>query len=109
MCLGAPQACGAFGSEGTRQSSLREEEEQDEEEDDEPPVPMTTRLRKHAEREREREQEQKTTETISVSDGEEDAGRPSQWNVEQVFSFINSLPGNTLQMELYIFLFSLYL
>ncbi|XP_056276706.1 polyhomeotic-like protein 3 isoform X2 [Pseudoliparis swirei] len=87
------RACGAFGSEGTRQSSLREEEEQDEEEDDEPPVPMTTRLRKHAEREREREQEQKTTETISVSDGEEDAGRPSQWNVEQVFSFINSLPG----------------
>ncbi|XP_034411860.1 polyhomeotic-like protein 3 [Cyclopterus lumpus] len=89
------RACGSFGSEGSRQSSLREEEEQDEEEDDEPPVPMTTRLRKHAEREREREkeQEQRMTETISVSDGEEDAGCPSQWNVEQVFSYINSLPG----------------
>ncbi|XP_068426361.1 polyhomeotic-like protein 3 isoform X2 [Clinocottus analis] len=93
------QACGSFGSEETRQSSLREEEEQDEEEEDEAPIPMTTRLRKHAEREREREreqereQEQRVTETISVSDGEEDAGRPSQWNVEQVFSYINSLPG----------------
>lgn len=58
---------------------------------------MTTRLRKQAERNREREQEraqeQRVTETISVSDGEEDAGCPSQWNVEQVFSYINSLPG----------------
>lgn len=33
------------------------------------------------------------TETISVSDGEDDVGCPSQWNVEQVFSYINSLPG----------------
>lgn len=51
---------------------------------------MTTRLRKQAERER----EQRTTETISVSDVDEAAGRPSQWNVEQVFSYISSLPGN---------------
>ncbi|XP_049888710.1 polyhomeotic-like protein 3 [Epinephelus moara] len=99
------QARRSFGSEETRQRSLREDEEQEEEEEDEPPVPMTTRLRKQAERERERErdqereqereQERRMTETISVSDGEEeeDAGCPSQWNVQQVFSFINSLPG----------------
>ncbi|XP_074545696.1 polyhomeotic-like protein 3 [Halichoeres trimaculatus] len=97
----------SFGSEETRQSSLREEEEKEDEEqeEDEVPVPMTTRLRKQAEtrrerekerekeRETEREEEQRVTETTSVSDGEEDGGRPSQWNVEQVFNFINSLPG----------------
>ncbi|XP_078120316.1 polyhomeotic-like protein 3 isoform X2 [Sander vitreus] len=89
------QARGSFGSEESRQSSLIEEEEQEEEEEDELPIPMTTRLRKQAERqrEREREQEQRMTETISVSDGEDDVGCPSQWNVEQVFSYINSLPG----------------
>uniref|UniRef100_A0A8C4IKK5 Polyhomeotic-like protein 3 n=1 Tax=Dicentrarchus labrax TaxID=13489 RepID=A0A8C4IKK5_DICLA len=93
------QARGSFRSEETRQISLREEEEQEDDEEDEPPVPMTTRLRKQAERQREREREQereqelRTTETISVSDGEEDVGCPSQWNVEQVFSFISSLPG----------------
>ncbi|XP_044076970.1 polyhomeotic-like protein 3 isoform X2 [Siniperca chuatsi] len=89
------QTHGSFGSEETHQSSRREEDEQEEEED-EPPVPMTTRLRKQAERERqrEREQEQRMTETICVSDGEEeDVGCPSQWDVEQVFSYINSLPG----------------
>ncbi|XP_026230960.1 polyhomeotic-like protein 3 [Anabas testudineus] len=80
------------GSEETQRSSLREEEEEEQEED-EPTVPMTTRLRKQAERERDRERERRTTEMISVSDGEEDAGRPSQWNVEQVFSYISSLPG----------------
>ena len=32
------------------------------------------------------EREQGIPETISVSDGEEDVGRPSQWNVQQVFS-----------------------
>ncbi|XP_034742588.1 polyhomeotic-like protein 3 isoform X1 [Etheostoma cragini] len=89
------QARRLFGSEESRQSSLIEEEEQGEEEEDEPPIPMTTRLRKQAERERqrEREQEQRMTETISVSDGEANVGCPSQWNVEQVFSYINSLPG----------------
>ena len=50
---------------------------------------MKTRLRKQVERER----EQRMPETSSVSDGEEDVGRPSQWNVQQVFSNINSLPG----------------
>ncbi|KAM9350188.1 polyhomeotic-like protein 3 [Symphorus nematophorus] len=95
------QARGSFCSEEAQ-------EDQEEEEEDEPPVPMTTRLRKQAEREREREreeareeereeeereEEQRMTETISVSDGEEDVGCPSQWNVEQVFSYINSLPG----------------
>ncbi|XP_040027554.2 polyhomeotic-like protein 3 isoform X1 [Gasterosteus aculeatus] len=92
------QARGSFASEETRHSFQREEkEDQDEDEEDEPPVPMTTRLRKHVEsvreREQEREQEQRMSETISVSDGEDDVGCPSQWNVEQVFSFINSLPG----------------
>ncbi|XP_042354352.1 polyhomeotic-like protein 3 [Plectropomus leopardus] len=104
------QARGSFDSEETRQRSVREDEEQEQNrKEDEPPVPMTTRLRKQAERAREREkdqereqeraqereQEQTMTETISVSDGEEDedVGCPSQWNVERVFSFINSLPG----------------
>ncbi|KAF3698772.1 Polyhomeotic-like protein 3 [Channa argus] len=86
------QAHVQFGSEETQQSSLREEEEEEQEED-EPVVPMTTRLRKQAEMEREREREQRTTETISVSDGEDDVGHPSHWTVEQVFSYINSLPG----------------
>lgn len=59
---------------------------------------MTTRLRKQAERarEKEREKELRMTEIISVSDGEEDFGCPSQWNVEQVFSYINSLPGTAV-------------
>ncbi|CAJ1072692.1 polyhomeotic-like protein 3 isoform X1 [Xyrichtys novacula] len=109
----------SFTSEEVQQSSLREEEEEEEgrereeeeQEDEEPPIPMTTRLRKQAEtrrereREKEREQEQRVTETINISDGgddeeeeeeeeeEEDVGCPSQWNVEQVFNFINSLPG----------------
>ncbi|XP_033960652.1 polyhomeotic-like protein 3 isoform X2 [Pseudochaenichthys georgianus] len=102
--------------EETRQSSLRDEEEEEEEEEEdgdyEPPIPMTTRLRKQTERQRQREREgrredergeeredergeergdERTTETISVS--EEDVGSASQWNVQQVFSFINSLPG----------------
>ncbi|CAK6957662.1 polyhomeotic-like protein 3 [Scomber scombrus] len=91
----------SFGAEEIQQSSVREEEdveeddeEDEEDEEDEPPVPMTTRLRKQAEREREREREheQRMTETISVSDGEEVVSCPSLWNVEQVFSYINSLP-----------------
>lgn len=87
----APQAHGSFGSEEAQ-------EDEEEEEEDELPVPMTTRLRKQAERQRkkEREQEQRMTETISVSDGGEDVGCPSQWNVEQVFSYINSLPGTAV-------------
>ncbi|KAF0046754.1 hypothetical protein F2P81_000387 [Scophthalmus maximus] len=97
---------GPCASEHDQRCSPREAEEEDEEEEaqeaeedeemeeDEPPVPMKTRLRKQAERQRDRErEEQRTPETISVSDGEEDAGRPAQWNVEQVFSFISSLPG----------------
>ncbi|XP_041805711.1 polyhomeotic-like protein 3 [Chelmon rostratus] len=86
------QAHRSFGPEEAQ-------EDQEEEEEDEPPVPMTTRLRKQAEREREREREQerepeqRMTETISVSDGEDDVSCPSQWNVEQVYSYISSLPG----------------
>ncbi|XP_028987981.1 polyhomeotic-like protein 3 isoform X2 [Betta splendens] len=67
-------------------SLLREEEEEDEE--DEPRVPMTTRLRKQAEGKQDRATEQRSTDTFSVSDG-----CPSQWNVEQVFAYISSLPG----------------
>uniref|UniRef100_A0A665X7R0 Polyhomeotic homolog 3 n=1 Tax=Echeneis naucrates TaxID=173247 RepID=A0A665X7R0_ECHNA len=78
----------------SREHFLRQE---DEEEEDEPPVPMKTRLRKQAERaqerEREKEREKRMPETIDVSDEGEDAGCPSQWNVEQVFSYISSLPG----------------
>ncbi|CAB1416585.1 unnamed protein product [Pleuronectes platessa] len=60
-------------------SSLREEEEEaQEEEEDDPPIPMKTRLRKQVGREREREREQRMPETISISDGEEDVGQPSQ-------------------------------
>lgn len=77
----------------------------DQEQEDEAPAPMTTRLRKQAERQREKPKEKETeerepegqiTETISISDeGEEDRG-PSYWGVEQVFSYINSLPGNII-------------
>ncbi|XP_051809295.1 polyhomeotic-like protein 3 isoform X7 [Acanthochromis polyacanthus] len=87
------QVCGLFGSEETQQSLQREEEEQQpQEEEEQTPVPMTTRLRKQAERQREREREQTMTETITVSD-EEDVSSPSQWNMEQVFSYVSTLPG----------------
>ncbi|XP_029929836.1 polyhomeotic-like protein 3 [Myripristis murdjan] len=93
------QAHRSFCSEETQQAPLREveEEEEEEEEEDAPPVPMTTRLRRQAEsgraQQKEREQEQRMTETASGSDGEEDLCSPCQWNVEQVCSYINSLPG----------------
>lgn len=64
---------------------------------------MTTRLRKQAERQREKEREEREpeeqiTETITISDGGEDRC-PSHWDVEQVFSYINSLPGNLLLLS----------
>lgn len=100
LCLCASQAHRSFGSKETQQSSPREEdehhEEEEEEEEEEPPVPMTTRLRKQAERAQERVREQRTVETIIVSDAEDDVGCPSQWNVEQVFSYISTLPGNAV-------------
>ncbi|XP_041847314.1 polyhomeotic-like protein 3 isoform X2 [Melanotaenia boesemani] len=83
---------GSLGLEKNR-LCLQVEEEDQQEEEEEPLVPMTTRLRKQAERERGRESGQNTTETIVISDREEDADCPSQWNEEQVFSYINSLPG----------------
>ncbi|XP_065133095.1 polyhomeotic-like protein 3 isoform X3 [Paramisgurnus dabryanus] len=66
--------------------------ERDEEED--PPGPMTTRLRLQTEREKEqdREREQSRVESCSSSDCFLDL-KPSQWNVENVCSFIGSLPG----------------
>ncbi|CAB1414733.1 unnamed protein product [Pleuronectes platessa] len=97
-----PKAHGSGASEETQQCSPREEEEEGEEkeeeyeleEEDNPPIPMKTRLRILVETEREREREQRMPETNSVSDGGEDVGCPSQWNVQQVFSYINSLPGS---------------
>lgn len=86
-----------YRSEKTREG--REEEEEDEEE---APAPMTTRLRKRAERrrekatEQEREQERPIAETISISDEAEEDRCPSHWDVEQVFSYIKSLPGDAV-------------
>ncbi|XP_016135967.1 polyhomeotic-like protein 3 isoform X3 [Sinocyclocheilus grahami] len=64
------------------------------EEEEDPPGPMTTRLRLQAEREKEqdREREQSRVESSSGSDCLLDSS-PSQWSVEQVCSFISSLPG----------------
>ncbi|XP_051723605.1 polyhomeotic-like protein 3 isoform X3 [Ctenopharyngodon idella] len=64
------------------------------EEEEDPPGPMTTRLRLQAEREKEqdREREQSRLESCSSSDCVLDSS-PSQWSVEQVCSFISSLPG----------------
>ncbi|XP_068604957.1 polyhomeotic-like protein 3 [Brachionichthys hirsutus] len=83
------QAHTAFGSE----------EPPDEEKEDGCPVPMTTRLRKQAEREREREREWEQRLTETASDKEEDIRSPSQWNVDEVFSYINSLPGGPAVAE----------
>ncbi|KAK9979169.1 hypothetical protein ABG768_012613 [Culter alburnus] len=65
-----------------------------EREEEDPPGPMTTRLRLQAEREKEqdREREQSRLESCSSSDCVLDSS-PSQWSVEQVCSFISSLPG----------------
>ncbi|XP_073704802.1 polyhomeotic-like protein 3 isoform X2 [Garra rufa] len=65
-----------------------------EEEEEDPPGPMTTRLRLQAEREKEqdREREQSRVESSSSSECLLDSS-PSQWSVEQVCSFISSLPG----------------
>ncbi|XP_073784443.1 polyhomeotic-like protein 3 isoform X19 [Danio rerio] len=64
------------------------------EEEEDPPGPMTTRLRLQAEREKEqnREQEQSRVESSSSSELLLDSS-PSQWSVEQVCSFISTLPG----------------
>ncbi|XP_042632802.1 polyhomeotic-like protein 3 isoform X2 [Cyprinus carpio] len=66
----------------------------DKEEEEDPPGPMTTRLRFQAEREKEqdREREQSRVESSSSSVCLLDSS-PSQWSVEQVCSFISSLPG----------------
>lgn len=65
------------------------------EEEDEPPGPMTTRLRRQAEREREQEQEQKEQRRESFDSDNLPAvtPTPSQWTVEQVCAYINSIPG----------------
>ncbi|XP_051990601.1 polyhomeotic-like protein 3 isoform X2 [Xyrauchen texanus] len=64
------------------------------EREEDPPGPMTTRLRLQAKREQEqdREREDSRVERCSSSHCLLDS-RPSQWSVEQVCFFINSLPG----------------
>ncbi|XP_058504331.1 polyhomeotic-like protein 3 isoform X2 [Solea solea] len=92
------QQCSPREEEEEEEEELQEAQEEDEEEEegDEPLVPMKTRLQKQAERKRESESEQRIPETISVvSDRDDDASCPSQWNVEQVFSYVNSLPGGS--------------
>lgn len=97
-CLLVSEAQGSYPPVRSQQCSERDEElqevQEEEEQEDEHPAPMKTRLQKLTEREQERESERVMPETISVSDGEDDDGLPSQWNVEQVFSYIYSLPGN---------------
>ncbi|XP_010889649.2 polyhomeotic-like protein 3 isoform X2 [Esox lucius] len=80
--------------------------ERKEEDEDELPVPMITRLRRQEERERrerermqekEREQGGQRKDVFS-SPGEQTAEKefgenPTQWSVEQVCAYINSLPG----------------
>ncbi|CAM4590181.1 unnamed protein product [Leuciscus chuanchicus] len=65
-----------------------------EREEEDSPGPMTTRLRLQAEREKEqdREREQRRLESCSSSNCVLESS-PSQWSVEQVCSFISSLPG----------------
>ncbi|XP_051554447.1 polyhomeotic-like protein 3 isoform X2 [Myxocyprinus asiaticus] len=62
--------------------------------EEDPPGPMTTRLRLQAVREKEqdRERQESRVESCSSSDCLLDSS-PSQWSVEQVCSFISSLPG----------------
>lgn len=65
----------------------------EEEEEEEACAPARLRKRAERQREKEREQERLTTETISISDEAEEDRRPSLWDVERVFSYISSLPG----------------
>lgn len=60
------------------------------EEEEDPPGPMTTRLRLQAEREK--QQEESRVESSSGSDRLLDSSS-SQWSVDQVCSFISTLPG----------------
>ncbi|XP_012670817.2 polyhomeotic-like protein 3 isoform X1 [Clupea harengus] len=80
-----------------RQLPARLDGEEDDE--DEPPGPMTTRLRRQAEREREQEHEREQRRRRRGRESFESDGlpaaqpNPSQWTVEQVCSYINSIPG----------------
>ncbi|XP_061100069.1 polyhomeotic-like protein 3 isoform X2 [Conger conger] len=69
-----------------------------EEEEDEPPVPMTTRLRRQTELERERERERGLVRTREALGGVPSSPssappNPTLWTVQEVWSFIYSLPG----------------
>jgi len=65
------------------------------EREEDSPGPMTTRLRLQAKREKQQdsEREQSRQESCSSSDCVLDSS-PSLWSVEQVCSFIGSLPGS---------------
>ncbi|KAJ8357069.1 hypothetical protein SKAU_G00198630 [Synaphobranchus kaupii] len=69
-----------------------------EEEEEEPPVPMTTRLRRQTELERERERERGLVRTREALGGVPSSPstappNPTLWTVQEVWSFIYSLPG----------------
>ncbi|MFT7808230.1 polyhomeotic-like protein 3 isoform X3 [Arapaima gigas] len=85
------QAPAPFGGVGEARPSRDAEADEEEE----APVPMTTRLRRQAERERDRTRELRVSET-SESTGtplQRPASSPVLWTVEEVCSFIYSLPG----------------
>ncbi|XP_035279271.1 polyhomeotic-like protein 3 isoform X3 [Anguilla anguilla] len=68
------------------------------EEEEEPPVPMTTRLRRQTELERERERERGLVRTREPLGGVPSSPsttppNPTLWTVQEVWSFIYSLPG----------------
>lgn len=75
----------------------------EEDDEDEPPGPMTTRLRRQAEREREQEHEREQRRRRRGRESFESDGlpaaqpNPSQWTVEQVCSYINSIPGSDVK------------
>ncbi|KAM6948223.1 polyhomeotic-like protein 3 [Aplochiton taeniatus] len=90
------QIQGPFGSGKAQRGSPKDGDD----DEDEPPGPMLTRLQRQAERERlrdqerDRERDQKVIKTHSGLDREEvDLSSPAQWSVEQVCTYINSLPG----------------
>ncbi|KAL0966522.1 hypothetical protein UPYG_G00296290 [Umbra pygmaea] len=94
---------GPYRSEETQRRSRGDGGEEDQ---DEPPVPMITRLRRQEERARrererlqERDSKQEGQRKIMISSsgghivGAECSHNPAHWSVEQVCSYIKSLPG----------------
>ncbi|XP_037402591.1 polyhomeotic-like protein 3 isoform X4 [Pygocentrus nattereri] len=88
------QLQGSYRPDGAQQAFVSSRAGEDDCECEDPPGPMTTRLRLQAEREREREREQegREREDCSSSTGLLDCS-PALWSVDQVCSYISSLPG----------------